>query len=206
MSLENQVAIWMLAGLTIYAILGSADFGGGIWSLLARGPRAAETRKSISHAMGPVWEANHTWLVFFFIVMLSAFPLAFRALSIAMYVPFHLVLAGIVLRGTAFVFHNQRAMRGTAATVWANIFGVASIITPLGMGAALAAVTTGNILVQGTSVTAQPSATWLSPFAVSIGILAVVTCAFLAAVFMTMETTAIYKMTFAAELSGLAAC
>src|SRR5688572_16364409 len=93
-----------LAGLMAYAVLAGADFGGGIWDLLARGPRASEQRVAIAEAMGPVWEANHVWLIFVVVLLFTAFPAAFAALSVAFFVPFHLILAGIVLRGAAFVF------------------------------------------------------------------------------------------------------
>src|SRR5690349_12175088 len=96
-----------VAALLAYAVLAGADFGGGIWDLLARGPREEAQRSAITTAMGPVWEANHVWLIFLIVLLFSCFPAAFAALSVAFFVPFHLVLAGIVLRGAAFVFRSH---------------------------------------------------------------------------------------------------
>src|SRR2546423_4023470 len=101
MPLEDGVAGVALAGVIAYAVLGGADFGGGIWDLFAAGPRAAQQRAAIAHAMGPVWEANHVWLIFVIVLLFTAFPPAFAALSIALFGPFHLVLVGIILRGAA---------------------------------------------------------------------------------------------------------
>ena len=95
-------AEWLVAGLALvaviaYAVLGGADFGGGIWDLFARGPRRDEQRDAIAQAMGPVWEANHVWLIFLIVLLFSCFPPALAALSVALFVPFHLVLVGIIL-------------------------------------------------------------------------------------------------------------
>src|SRR5215218_7856992 len=93
-----------LITLTAYAVLGGADFGGGVWDFFASGPRADRQRRAISEAMGPVWEANHVWLIFLLVILFTGFPVAFSTLSIALFIPFHLVLVGIILRGAAFVF------------------------------------------------------------------------------------------------------
>src|SRR5688572_10599902 len=118
-----------VAGLALitYAVLGGADFGGGIWDLFATGPRRAAQRKAIADAMGPVWEANHVWLIFVIVILFTAFPAAYAALSIALFVPFHLVLVGIVLRGAAFVFRAYAHRAGAAPTTgeygWGVVFG-----------------------------------------------------------------------------------
>src|ERR1041385_2623429 len=104
MPLEILVALIGLASIIAYAVFAGADFGGGVLDMLARGPRRDAQRDAIAHAMGPIWEANHVWLIFVIVVLFAAFPRAFAALSIALYVPFHLVLLGIILRGVAFVF------------------------------------------------------------------------------------------------------
>src|SRR5438552_8520664 len=101
-SLEVIVAGLMLVALMFYALLAGADFGGGVWDMLARGPRAADQRRAVAAAMGPVWEANHVWLIFMITGLFTAFPSAFAALATALYVPFTIALVGIVLRGAAF--------------------------------------------------------------------------------------------------------
>src|SRR5947208_8810256 len=104
MVLEDMVALAGLLGVIAYGVLGGADFGGGIWDLFASGPRRDEQRAAIAHAMGPVWEANHVWLIFALVLLFTGFPSGFAVLGIALFVPFHLVLLGITLRGAAFVF------------------------------------------------------------------------------------------------------
>src|SRR5262245_49067693 len=105
-SLGYLAAATALAGLMAYACLAGADFGGGVWDLLASGPRRRAQREAIAHAMGPVWEANHVWLIFVLVVLFTCFPRGYAVLMEALFVPLHLVLAGLMLRGAAFVFRN----------------------------------------------------------------------------------------------------
>ena len=109
-----------LAAVTAYAVLAGADFGGGVWDLFAGGLRAQAQRDAVARAMGPVWEANHVWLIFVIVILFTGFPPAFAALSVGLYLPFHLVLLGIILRGAAFVFRayspeGSRGLGGRAA-------------------------------------------------------------------------------------------
>ncbi|HEY8415228.1 MAG TPA: cytochrome d ubiquinol oxidase subunit II [Thermaerobacter sp.] len=186
---ETVIAAVLMAALTAYAILGGADFGGGVWDLLARGPRAGAQRRAIARAMGPVWEANHVWLIFALVLLFTAFPQAFSALSIALFVPFHLVLAGIVLRGAAFVFRAPGAEAAGPERAWASVFGAASTITPFLLGTSLAAVSSGGVRVAGGAVTVDPLYAWFSPFSLFVGALTVALFAYLAAVYLAVETS-----------------
>lgn len=192
----------VLLGLIAYVVLGGADFGGGVWDLLASGPRKAQQRQAISHAMGPVWEANHVWLIFVIVVLFTCFPRGYAPLAVALFTPFHLALLGIMLRGASFVFrgygpraheaHEAKApvrRRPQPAAVWGAVFGVASLISPFLLGAAFGAVTAGHVRVDAAG-DVQPSSTpgWLSPYALGCGALALVACAYLAAVYLTVET------------------
>jgi cytochrome d ubiquinol oxidase subunit II len=194
MTAEMLVAALGVVALIAYAVFGGADFGGGIWDLFASGPRRDEQRDTISHAMGPVWEANHVWLIFVVVIIFSAFPSAYAALSIALFVPFHLVLLGIILRGAAFVFraYSPQSARGAGAGAgarrWGVIFGVASTLTPLLLGMCLGAVSSGSIRVSDDSVSSTGSA-WLTPVSLLIGALALAICAYVAAVFLANETS-----------------
>src|SRR3990172_2758016 len=114
-SLPSLLAGAMLGSLVFYALLGGADFGGGVWDLLARGPRAGDQRRLIAHAIGPVWETNHIWLIIAIVVLFTGFPPAFAAISTALFVPLTLLLAGIVLRGAAFAFHAYHLHEETGA-------------------------------------------------------------------------------------------
>lgn len=185
---ELAVGLVMLLVLTMYAIFAGADFGGGILDLVSFGPRRKEQQDAISHAMGPVWEANHVWLIFMVVILFTAFPRAFEALSIAFFVPFHLVLFGIVLRGAAFVFRANADVASFQWTAWARVFGIASVITPFLLGAALGAVSTGGITMVDGRIAIDPLATWLHPVSLGIGALTLAVCAYLAAVFLCVET------------------
>ena len=181
-----------LMGMLAYALFGGADFGGGVWDLLATGPRQREQRLAIQRAMGPVWEANHVWLILVIVVLFTCFPRGYSALGIALFMPFHLALLGIMLRGASFVFRHYRSRNKESAaetSAWGIVFGVASTITPLFLGAAFGVVTEGRILLdeQG-DVLLNTTLPWLSPYCVINGCLALVTCAYLAAVYLTNET------------------
>jgi cytochrome d ubiquinol oxidase subunit II len=170
MSAASFLAASMLGGLALYAITAGADFGGGVWDLVARGPRAAEQRRLIERALAPVWEANHVWLIFVVVVLFSAFPPAFAALGIRFHAPLVAALIGIVLRGSAFVFRSYGG-----APAWGRVFAVASAATPFFLGLVLAGIT-----VQGGD--------WLGFFPAAVGALAVALGAYLAAVYLTAET------------------
>jgi cytochrome d ubiquinol oxidase subunit II len=187
---ETVVAGLTGAALIAYAVLGGADFGGGIWDLFARGPRAVAQRRAIADAMGPVWEANHVWLIFVIVLVFSCFPAAFEVLSIVLFVPLHLVLLGIVLRGAAFVFRAYA--RGSAeATGWAVVFRIGSVITPPLLGMSLGAMSSGMIhLGQDNEISSAGGLAWLSPVALAMGALALGLSAYLAAVFLANETQA----------------
>jgi cytochrome d ubiquinol oxidase subunit II len=185
--LEELVAAVGLMGVIAYGVLGGADFGGGIWDLFSTGPRRFEQRAAIAHAMGPVWEANHVWLIFVIVLIFTAFPLAFAALSVGMFGLFHFVLLGITLRGAAFVFRGpQIADRGRST--WGTIFGIASVITPVLLGMAVGAVSSGNFRVVNRQVERHGTPPWFSPESLAIGALALALCAYLAAVYLTNET------------------
>lgn len=186
--LVSLTAVVALLALLAYAVLGGADFGGGVWDVLARGPRATAQRVAVAEAMGPVWEANHVWLIFLIVVLFSAFPSAFAALSVALFWPFHLILAGVVLRGAAFVFSAHGRAAGRTPIAWGAAFGAASVITPVLLGASLGAVSAGQIRLQGGNVVPSSEWAWVAPFPLVTGVLALAVCAYLAAVYLTLET------------------
>lgn len=195
MSPELIVAGVTLLAVIAYAVLAGADFGGGIWDMFATGPRKDAQRDAIAHAMGPVWEANHVWLIFVIVLLFTAFPTAFAALSIGLFVPFHLVLLGIILRGAAFVFRayspqsSPKVARSPATQRWGAIFGAASAITPLLLGVSLGAVSTGSLRVIDGQVQTAGTPPWLMPVALATGALALGLCAYLAAVYLMNETS-----------------
>lgn len=178
----------LFAALVIYALLGGADYGGGMWDLLAFGPRARRQRLAIEAAIGPVWEANHVWLVLAVVVLFTAFPTAFSAIMVAMFIPITLVLIGVVLRGSVFVFRKYDAQDDAIHRRWSAIFGIASFLTPFLLGAAVGALASGEIRVENGVVTSGFYAGWLSPFALACGLFAQGLFAFLAATYLTQDT------------------
>jgi cytochrome d ubiquinol oxidase subunit II len=179
----------LLLGVLLYGLLGGADFGGGIWDLLARGPRAEAQRQVIAHAIGPIWEANHVWLIFVIVLVFTVFPPVFAALSIALYIPLTLALLGIVFRGAAFVFRTPAREVAGGGAGWDRVFAVASTVTPVFFGMAAGAVASGQIRVVNGAVVSDLWRTWLAPFPIAVGLLALTICAYLAAVYLTLETT-----------------
>jgi cytochrome bd ubiquinol oxidase subunit II len=188
MGLPDVMAAVMLGALVAYAVTGGADFGGGLWDLIATGPRAARQRDLVEHALAPVWEANHVWLIFVLVVLFTAFPPAYAALTTALHVPLTLMLVGIVLRGSAFVFRQYGGGAAPVAHRWGRVFAVASVVTPFFLGAVLAALTEGRIAVD----LARPEATalswrWAAPFALLVGGFTLALFGYLAAVYLTVE-------------------
>src|SRR5437867_2670291 len=139
--------------------------------------------------MGPVWEANHVCLIFLLVILFTGFPVAFSALSIALFIPFHLLLAGIILRGAAFVFRAHGAEEAGPQRAWARAFGSASIISPILLGMCLGAVSAGEIRVVNGQAQANYWTAWLTPLSWACGALALALFAYLAAVYLMLETT-----------------
>src|ERR1700682_479141 len=184
LTLADGVAGILLLVLTAYAVLAGAGFGGGVWDLFASGPRMKAQRTAIAAAMGPVWEANHVWLIFLLVGLFTAFPTVFAVLSTALFLPFTIALIGIILRGAAFTFqaHGEEAVGELAPGGF--IFGPASIIAPAFLGAALAAVAMGAVRSSGAeSVTAG----WVSWLGALLGALAVARAAYFPAPYLMVE-------------------
>lgn len=181
MSSAEAVAAVLWAGATVYAIFGGADFGAGLWRLLLADsrPDAERIRARIDHSIGPVWEANHVWLIFALVVLWTGFPTAFAALMETLYLPLALAGVGIVLRGSAFAFAG--AFEGTLRGRLGILFGISSVLTPFFMGTVVGAIADGAVVAgepQG------PFEAWLSPLPLLIGALFVVSGAYIAAVFL----------------------
>jgi len=163
-----------LFAVVLYAVFGGADFGGGVWDFFATGPRAKEQREAITHAIGPVWEANHVWLIYIIVLSFTCFPPAYADVVIGLYAPLSFALIGIVLRGAAFVFRNYATDSQTLTRGWQVVFGVASLIAPFFLGDAIGSLATGTYA-------------WTSPFALAVGLFAVTVCAQTATVFILRE-------------------
>jgi cytochrome d ubiquinol oxidase subunit II len=184
--LEILIAVAILVSLILYALMGGADYGGGMWDLLASGPRADRQRRAIVEAIAPIWEANHVWLILVIVLLFSGFPRAFSTIMIALHIPITAMLIGIVLRGSAFVFRKYDSTEDAVQRRWSTIFGIASFFTPFFQGLTLGALTTGNIHLVGDQVVTGFFAGWLTPFALTCGLFALALFALLAATYMTV--------------------
>ena len=174
----------LLASVSLYAILGGADFGGGLWDLLAGGDhRGRAPRRLIDESITPVWEANHVWLVFDLVIFWTAFPHAFAAVMTAAALPLWLALAGIVLRGAGFAFRKEVSQLSLQRILGAT-FAFSSLLTPFFMGTVTGAIATGSIPADA-SHASQPA--WTSPTSLLTGFLFVGACGYLAAVYLTGE-------------------
>jgi cytochrome bd ubiquinol oxidase subunit II len=176
----------VVAGMTAYAVLGGADFGAGFWDLTAGGAkRGGPIRGMVQRSMAPVWEANHVWLIFVLVVLWTAFPAAFGSIMSTLYVPLFVVVSGIIFRGTAF------ALRGEAATiaearVLGGLFALSSVLVPFFLGASVGAIAAGEVPVGNAA--GDPVTSWLNPVGITIGVLFVLTGAYLAAVYMAADS------------------
>jgi cytochrome bd ubiquinol oxidase subunit II len=176
----------VLVGIVAYAVLGGADFGGGFWDLTAGGAeRGGRVRGMVQRSMSPVWEANHVWLIFVLVMVWTAFPVAFGSLMTTLAIPMFLAAIGIIFRGTAFALRGHAATMREARAIGAT-FALSSVIVPFCFGATIGGIASGRVPVgnqAGDTITS-----WLNPTSVLIGVLAVATGAYLAAVFLAGDS------------------
>jgi cytochrome bd ubiquinol oxidase subunit II len=175
----------MFVGLIAYGLFGGADFGAGVWDLLAGGTRrGARQRDLIEHSIAPVWEANHVWLIFVLVVLWTAFPSAFAAVVTTLYIPLTLAAFGMIARGAAFAFRKSISTLGMRRFLGAS-FALSSLVTPYFLGAVVGGVASGRVpagIAAGDVITS-----WTNPTSVLGGVLAVLVCAYLAAVFLCAD-------------------
>jgi cytochrome bd ubiquinol oxidase subunit II len=175
-----------MVGTAAYAVLGSADFGAGFWDLTAGGDRrGGRVRGMVQHAMSPVWEANHVWLIFVLVVVWTAFPVAFGSIFSTLSIPLFLAALGIIFRGAAFALRGQAATIREARVLGA-LFASSSVLIPFCLGAAIGGVASGRVPVGNAAGDVWSS--WLNPTSALIGVLGVVTGAHLAAVFLAADS------------------
>jgi cytochrome d ubiquinol oxidase subunit II len=184
MNLADLVAVILFAGVVAYALFGGADFGTGIWDLTAGGAaQGGALRARIDRSLGPVWEANHVWLIFVLVYLWTGFPHAFVAIMSTLVVPWAFVGLGIVLRGAAFAFRKFSATVAEAR-VFGAMFALSSVVTPFFLGAIAGAVAAGRVPASGSG---DRWSSWTGPTSIVGGVLAVVTTAYLAAVFLAAD-------------------
>ncbi|MDT7628603.1 MAG: cytochrome bd ubiquinol oxidase subunit, partial [Pseudonocardiales bacterium] len=184
--LADLPVVFILVGLVAYTVLAGADFGAGFWTLVAGRGRAgrAAAREYARHTMGPVWEANHVWLIFILVVCWTAYPAAFASITSTLAAPLLLAVIGIILRGAAYALRGQlEAARDRRATE--RLFALSSLLTPFALGTVVGAIATGR--VPPGNAQGDPVTSWLNPTSIVLGVLAVATSAYLAAVYLAAD-------------------
>jgi len=195
----------ILAALVAYALLAGADFGGGIWDLLAGGPRRREQRALVERAIGPIWEANHVWLILVVVVLFTGFPVAFAAVSTTLFLPILLLLVGIVLRGAAFTFRTYDRPDDDVQRRWGLLFSGASVLAPLMLGLVVGAVASGRLRVGLDGMPVSDPLAWLAPFPAAVGLFACALFAFLAATYLAVEADGALREDFRRRAIGAGA-
>ncbi|MBI1902516.1 MAG: cytochrome d ubiquinol oxidase subunit II [Planctomycetia bacterium] len=209
MSPEDVVLAILTASLVLYAVFGGADFGAGIWEFATALPGRERERRMLHRAIQPVWEANHVWLIFALVLLLTAFPAAFAAVCRALWAPLLLGLTGIVFRGAGFVLRpttpsqrdsTDRPKGAHEPSAWEKLFALGSTAAPFFLGASVGAVASGKLpcgqdgQFYGNFVTG-----WITPLSFFTGVFTLSACAFVSAVFLTREAA---MKTAAAEKHG----
>lgn len=184
MGLADLVAVLLFVGVIAYALFGGADFGCGFWDLTAGDAnRGAHLRHQIDKSIGPVWEANHVWLIYILVFLWTAFPQPFAAIMNTLFVPWLLVGLGIVLRGGAFAF-RKFSSSFREARLHGAVFATSSVVTPFFLGMIAGAIASGRVPVDSTG---DIVSSWTGPVSWIGGILAVLTTTFLAGTFLAAD-------------------
>jgi cytochrome d ubiquinol oxidase subunit II len=189
MSLESAPLVAVLVGLVAYVVLGGADFGAGFWQLTARGEQGLPIREHAHHAMAPVWEANHVWLIFVLVVSWTAYPTAFASVASTLVVPLLAAAIGIILRGATYVLRSAAA-DGPQQRRVEVAFSLSSILTPFALGAVVGAIASGRVPVGNARGDLLDS--WLNPTSLVVGTIAVANGAYLAAVYLAADAARLH--------------
>jgi cytochrome d ubiquinol oxidase subunit II len=183
--MSTFAAALLLAAVTFYAVFGGADFGAGFWDLVSGGAKRGERpREVIDHSIGPVWEANHVWLIFSFVLLWTCFPEAYASITLTLFVPLTLAALGIVLRGASFAFRHA-VFRTRDRRNFGAAFAISSVLVPYCFGAVAGGIASGRVPAGGKP--GDPWDSWVNPTSVVAGLLAVALAAYVAAVFLTWD-------------------
>ena len=181
------VIAYLFLSVLLYVVLGGADFGAGILELFTSDKNKNKTRSTLYHAIGPIWEANHMWLIIAIVILFVAFPEIYAAMSLYLHLPLLVMLFGVIARGTAFVFRSYDAIHDNTQMIYNRIYVFSSIITPLSLGILAGSVVSGHIDPHGTTFVSLFVFSWLNWFSVGVGLFVVALCGFLASVYLIGE-------------------
>jgi cytochrome d ubiquinol oxidase subunit II len=177
------VIVFLWTAILLYILLGGADFGAGIIELFTSKQNRPKTRKTMYDAIGPIWEANHMWLIIAIVILFVGFPKIYTTISVYLHIPLVCMLLGIIARGTAFVFRNYDAVKDVMQRIYTPIFIYSSLITPFFLGIIAASSVSGSIDVQASDFASAYIFSWLNWFSIAVGIFTVSICAYLATIF-----------------------
>lgn len=182
------VIIYLWTAILLYLLLGGADFGAGIIELFTSKKNERLTRRTMYKAIGPIWEANHMWLIITIVILFVGFPVIYTTLSIHLHIPLVVMLLGIIARGTAFTFRHYDAVVDDMQTIYNRIFTLSSFITPLFLGIIAGSAVSGQIDTGAKDFLSAYIHSWLNFFSVAVGFFTVTICGFLAAIYLVGET------------------
>lgn len=182
------VMIYLWTAILLYLLLGGADFGAGIIELFTSGKNKSKTRKTMYQAIGPIWEANHMWLIITIVILFVGFPLIYTTMSTFLHIPLAIMLLGIIARGTAFAFRHYDAVIDNMQKVYNRIFVYSSFITPMFLGIIAGSAVAGTIDTDARNFADAYLYSWLNWFSFAVGLFTVTICGYLAAIFITGET------------------
>ncbi len=182
------VIIYLWTAILLYLLLGGADFGAGIIELFTSKKNERLTRRTMYKAIGPIWEANHMWLIITIVILFVGFPVIYTTMSIHLHIPLVIMLLGIIARGTAFTFRHYDAVVDDMQLIYNRIFTLSSLITPLFLGIIAGSAVSGKIDTQATDFVSAYLFSWLNFFSVAVGFFTVTICGFLAAIYLIGET------------------
>jgi len=182
------VIIYLWTAILLYLLLGGADFGAGIIELFTSNANKIQTRKTLYEAIGPIWEANHMWLIIAIVILFVGFPTIYSTMSVYLHIPLTIMLLGIIARGTAFTFRHYDAVQDDMQEIYNPIFAYSSFITPFFLGIIAGSAVSGHIDPKAENFMDAYIFSWLHWFSVSVGLFTVSICGFLAAVFLIGET------------------
>ncbi len=182
------IMIYLWTSILLYLLLGGADFGAGIIELFTSRKNKSITRKTMYEAIGPIWEANHMWLIITIVILFVGFPVIYTTMSVYLHIPLTIMLLGIIARGTAFAFRNYDAVIDDMQKVYNKVFVYSSFVTPLFLGIIAGSAVAGRIDPSASSFPDAYIFSWLNWFSVSVGLFTVMICGYLAAIFIVGET------------------
>jgi cytochrome bd ubiquinol oxidase subunit II len=182
------VIIYLWTALLLYLLLGGADFGAGIIELFTSDTNKNRTSLTMSRTIGPIWEANHMWLIIVIVILFTGFPEIYASVSTYLHIPLLIMLMGIIARGTAFAFRHYDAVEDRMQIVYNKIFRYSSFITPFFLGIIAASAVSGTINPDARNFFDAYIFSWLHYFSVAVGLFTVCICGYLAAIFLIGET------------------